>query len=55
MTETKGNGKAETTYGIYKLEGETLTICGEIEGKLEDRPKEFKSGAKNVIMTLKKK
>jgi uncharacterized protein (TIGR03067 family) len=55
-TETKG-GKLETSYGIYKLEGDTLTICMAEGGKAEDRPKEFKTvkGSATIMMTLKKK
>ena len=57
ITESKAGGKSETNHCIYKLEGGTLTICGPIGGdsKPEDRPKEFKSTDKNVILTLKKK
>jgi uncharacterized protein (TIGR03067 family) len=51
------DGKTETSYGIYKLEGDSLTICLVDSEKAEDRPKEFKSvkGSKAVIMTLKRK
>jgi uncharacterized protein (TIGR03067 family) len=55
-TENK-DGKMETSYGIYKLDGDTLTICMIESGKPEDRPKDFKS-AKNtpsVVLILKKK
>jgi uncharacterized protein (TIGR03067 family) len=58
VTETKSDGKTETTHVIYKLEGDVLTICGpDTKGssKPEDRPKEFKSGEKTMIMTMKKK
>jgi uncharacterized protein (TIGR03067 family) len=55
-TETK-DGKTETMIGIYKLEGDTLTICGVDNGKDEDRPREFKTekGSKVMMLTLKKK
>ena len=55
-TEAKG-GKTETSYGIYKLDGDTLTICMVESEKAEDRPKEFKSAkdSKVMILTLKKK
>lgn len=51
------DGKDEKVYGIYKLEGETLTICVVESDKAEDRPKEFKTekGKKAMIMTLTKK
>ena len=56
MTKTKSDGKTETIYGIYKLEGDTLTICGAESDKPADRPKEFKTapGDKTKLMTLKK-
>jgi uncharacterized protein (TIGR03067 family) len=37
-----GKGKAEVRKGIYKLEGDTLTICAALHAE-GDRPKEFKS------------
>ncbi len=51
------DGKAETMYGICKLEGDTLTICATISDKPADRPKEFKSTKENptLLMILKKK
>jgi uncharacterized protein (TIGR03067 family) len=55
-TETKPNGKSETMYGIYKLKGDTLTICGIDSEKPSERPKEFKTakGSNAMIMILKK-
>jgi uncharacterized protein (TIGR03067 family) len=58
---TKGlTGKEEKMYGIYKLEGDKLTICLAPSDKPEDRPKEFKTSADpkakpSMIMTLEKK
>jgi uncharacterized protein (TIGR03067 family) len=56
MTETKADGKTETSYGIYKLEGDILTICMVPSNNPADRPKEFKigPGGKEQILTLKK-
>jgi uncharacterized protein (TIGR03067 family) len=55
-TENK-DGKVETSYGIYKLDGDTLTICMIESGKPEDRPKDFKSAknSRSVLLVLKKK
>ena len=38
-TIRKGPGKGETTQGIYKLEGDQLTIC--LAWGKKERPKEF--------------
>ena len=57
VTEIKPNGKTETTYGIYKMEGDNLIVCMVVSDKEEDRPKEFKTSkdSKATLMTLKKK
>ena len=51
------NGKSETIYGIYKIEGDTLTICFNESEKPEDRPKEFKTSKDDRarLLTLKRK
>ncbi len=51
------DGKAETSYGIYKIDGDKLIICVVDSEKATDRPKEFKTTAdgKAMLMTLKKK
>jgi len=53
ITAKKGD-KTETEYGIYKLDGDVLTICTIENAEAKDRPKEFKSGGKIEILTLKK-
>ena len=49
-------GKGETTVGIYKVEGDTLTICMVESDKEADRPKEFKTSkdSKAMILTLQR-
>jgi uncharacterized protein (TIGR03067 family) len=56
-TEKKPDGKTETSYGIFKVDGDTLIICMVESGKEADRPKEFKTTKDNkaMLMTLKKK
>lgn len=53
----KDDGKDEKMHGIYKLDGDTLTLCMVESDKAEDRPTEFKTTKDNkaMIMTMTKK
>lgn len=42
-TITRGQGKGQKMLGIYKLDGDALTVCFDPDGK--KRPTEFKAGA----------
>jgi len=51
---TSKKDKPEVDYGIFKLDGDTLTICAAEKGVAKDRPTEFKATGNIMIMTLKK-
>ena len=51
-TSTKA-GKKETSLGIYKMDGDLLTLVMAEPGT--DRPKEFAAGDKVAVLKLKKK
>ncbi|QJW94308.1 TIGR03067 domain-containing protein [Frigoriglobus tundricola] len=51
-----GSSKDDKMYGIYKLDGDTLTICLVTSDDAKDRPAEFKTAPNSqaVMMTLKR-
>jgi uncharacterized protein (TIGR03067 family) len=55
ITSKKGD-KDEVVVGIYKVEGDVLTICAVESEKDSDRPTEFKTSkdSKTMMLTLKK-
>jgi uncharacterized protein (TIGR03067 family) len=54
---SKEDGKDEKMYGIFKLEGDKLTLCLKETDKAGDRPKDFKTTkeGREMIMILKRK
>src|SRR6266850_4319083 len=55
FTHTEGPDKGKTELGIYKLEGDTLTIC--VNDFDKERPAAFatKEGTKISVIVMKKK
>ena len=54
FTHTEGPDKGKTELGIYKIEGDTVTIC--VNDFEKERPTEFKTkeGSKITVIVLKK-
>jgi uncharacterized protein (TIGR03067 family) len=56
ISKTESSGKVDTTYGIYKIEGDILTIGMIKSDNPANRPKEFKTGkgSNEMILVLQK-
>lgn len=56
ISKTEINGKVARMYGIYKLEGDTLTLCLVRSDNAGNRPKEFKTDPESsaILWILKK-
>jgi uncharacterized protein (TIGR03067 family) len=54
LTMTAGNDKGKTVRGIYRLDGDRLTICVAEPGK--ERPKEFRApeGAEATVLAFER-
>jgi uncharacterized protein (TIGR03067 family) len=51
MTSLAGKSRGKTMQGIYRLEGDTLTVCVSEPGK-KDRPREFRSAEDSAHVLL---
>jgi uncharacterized protein (TIGR03067 family) len=53
---TGGPNKGKTVKGIYKIDGDTLTVCYGFEADKAGRPTKFdsKAGDKTLLMTYKR-
>jgi uncharacterized protein (TIGR03067 family) len=51
---TTKEGRTEVNYGIFKVEGAVLTICASETGESKDRPREFKTDARSMMLVLRK-
>lgn len=53
FTPEDGPAKGKTLLGIYKIEGDVLTLCFSAAGR--ERPKEFKTSDRNTVLATYEK